>query len=152
MARGFSRSDGPCGLSTPARSAVGSTCWWATSCGRSRPPASPCGRGSTFCRCSRARSSCTRPSDPAPGVELPVDARRPRALPCALTPKDDGTLRRGPGRCPSSTCISTHSRSEEHTSELQSQSNLVCRLLLEKKKTITNLHNHNKKKKKIKVK
>src|SRR2546427_5009554 len=28
-------------------------------------------------------------------------------------------------------------RSEEHTSELQSQSNLVCRLLLEKKKTIS---------------
>src|SRR2546430_7661268 len=27
-------------------------------------------------------------------------------------------------------------RSEEHTSELQSQSNLVCRLLLEKKKTV----------------
>src|SRR3989475_12374814 len=27
-----------------------------------------------------------------------------------------------------------HFRSEEHTSELQSQSNLVCRLLLEKKK------------------
>src|SRR2546430_11224856 len=34
-------------------------------------------------------------------------------------------------------------RSEEHTSELQSQSNLVCRLLLEKKKnttTETDLH------------
>src|SRR2546430_10052415 len=29
----------------------------------------------------------------------------------------------------------SRSRSEEHTSELQSQSNLVCRLLLEKKKT-----------------
>src|SRR2546427_7869765 len=29
---------------------------------------------------------------------------------------------------------SLQSRSEEHTSELQSQSNLVCRLLLEKKK------------------
>src|SRR2546430_7686864 len=28
----------------------------------------------------------------------------------------------------------TNGRSEEHTSELQSQSNLVCRLLLEKKK------------------
>src|SRR5438270_10271078 len=28
-------------------------------------------------------------------------------------------------------------RSEEHTSELQSQSNIVCRLLLEKKKTKT---------------
>src|SRR5205085_3830658 len=29
--------------------------------------------------------------------------------------------------------ILSHRRSEEHTSELQSQSNLVCRLLLEKK-------------------
>src|SRR5438270_5285751 len=38
-------------------------------------------------------------------------------------------------------------RSEEHTSELQSQSNLVCRLLLEKKKKTqlihTNHKNHN---------
>src|SRR2546430_13674984 len=33
----------------------------------------------------------------------------------------------------------TGDRSEEHTSELQSQSNLVCRLLLEKK-TITAAH------------
>src|SRR2546430_8137398 len=31
-------------------------------------------------------------------------------------------------------------RSEEHTSELQSQSNLVCRLLLEKKKLQTTSH------------
>src|SRR2546430_4786863 len=31
----------------------------------------------------------------------------------------------------------TRRRSEEHTSELQSQSNLVCRLLLEKKKNRT---------------
>src|SRR3989475_1944728 len=31
-------------------------------------------------------------------------------------------------------------RSEEHTSELQSQSNLVCRLLLEKKKMHTISH------------
>src|SRR2546430_12465019 len=30
-------------------------------------------------------------------------------------------------------------RSEEHTSELQSQSNLVCRLLLEKKKQIVQI-------------
>src|SRR5205085_11594776 len=37
---------------------------------------------------------------------------------------------------PTSTEADFHSgvRSEEHTSELQSQSNLVCRLLLEKKK------------------
>src|SRR2546430_13427674 len=33
--------------------------------------------------------------------------------------------------------VQQRSRSEEHTSELQSQSNLVCRLLLEKKKTTT---------------
>src|SRR5688572_31089282 len=32
-------------------------------------------------------------------------------------------------------CVPFRIRSEEHTSELQSQSNLVCRLLLEKKKT-----------------
>src|SRR2546430_3454055 len=32
------------------------------------------------------------------------------------------------------------SRSEEHTSELQSQSNLVCRLLLEKKKLPSGAH------------
>src|SRR2546427_5001567 len=33
-------------------------------------------------------------------------------------------------------------RSEEHTSELQSQSNLVCRLLLEKKKKATARSRH----------
>src|SRR5256886_2215766 len=33
------------------------------------------------------------------------------------------------------TSIAASARSDEHTSELQSQSNLVCRLLLEKKKT-----------------
>src|SRR2546427_1305612 len=36
-----------------------------------------------------------------------------------------------------STRITPQRRSEEHTSELQSQSNLVCRLLLEKKKPVT---------------
>src|SRR5688572_32735521 len=35
-------------------------------------------------------------------------------------------------------------RSEEHTSELQSQSNLVCRLLLEKKKKNSKKFNSNK--------
>src|SRR5205809_1479518 len=33
-------------------------------------------------------------------------------------------------------------RSEEHTSELQSRLHLVCRLLLEKKKTREQVHNH----------
>src|SRR5206468_7547956 len=34
----------------------------------------------------------------------------------------------------SATAVTPSSRSEEHTSELQSRSDLVCRLLLEKKK------------------
>src|SRR5260370_16220599 len=42
-------------------------------------------------------------------------------------------------RCCASTC---RRRSEEHTSELQSHLNLVCRLLLEKKKVITLSHTY----------
>src|SRR2546430_9075270 len=37
--------------------------------------------------------------------------------------------------------LAIRNRSEEHTSELQSQSNLVCRLLLEKKKKKNNRQN-----------
>src|SRR2546426_10545080 len=37
--------------------------------------------------------------------------------------------------------IDTPGRSEEHTSELQSPCNLVCRLLLEKKKKYSTKHN-----------
>src|SRR2546430_6015331 len=48
---------------------------------------------------------------------------REKALPSSMT------TRQRP-----ETTSPTCSRSEEHTSELQSQSNLVCRLLLEKKK------------------
>src|SRR2546430_10873782 len=44
------------------------------------------------------------------------------------------------GRRQSKCSAARRARSEEHTSELQSQSNLVCRLLLEKKKhTISRL-------------
>src|SRR2546430_9953321 len=47
----------------------------------------------------------------------------------------DAAPRRRCTRCPRCPGAPTDSpRSEEHTSELQSQSNLVCRLLLEKKK------------------
>src|SRR5260221_8763084 len=38
-----------------------------------------------------------------------------------------------PPASPSPSCLSRKERSEEHTSELQSHSDLVCRLLLEKK-------------------
>src|SRR5688572_31445279 len=43
----------------------------------------------------------------------------------------EGTIRKIPSQ---HRCLRRVPRSEEHTSELQSQSNLVCRLLLEKKK------------------
>src|SRR5476649_3096467 len=43
-------------------------------------------------------------------------------------------------------------RSEEHTSELQSHSDLVCRLLLEKKKKIKKYSKRKKKKKNIEKK
>src|SRR2546430_7493005 len=51
------------------------------------------------------------------------------------------------GRSPRTRGGPAAARSEEHTSELQSQSNLVCRLLLEKKKKrsdldLINYHTH----------
>src|SRR5438034_8347353 len=68
---------------------------------------------------------------------------------CSWTLKDMGSFpRKSPRRSttpfmpscsPNSTAEGrrhrSYSRSEEHTSELQSHSDLVCRLLLEKKKT-----------------
>src|SRR5205085_8965269 len=41
--------------------------------------------------------------------------------------------------------INAYERSEEHTSELQSQSNLVCRLLLEKKNNKRKIRRHKRK-------
>src|SRR5690606_41251371 len=71
-------------------------------------------------------------SDPAPTPTPPLPARPPRS-----------PVRRWPGRSaawpwPGRPCCSCSARarrrkSEEHTSELQSRENLVCRLLLEKK-------------------
>src|SRR5262252_1693866 len=50
--------------------------------------------------------------------------------------------------CPAGARVgSTTPRSEEHTSELQSHSDLVCRLLLEKKKKQKKKHQEPKKKK-----
>src|SRR2546430_4095235 len=55
----------------------------------------------------------------ASGSAVPAMSQAPREYPDAAVVTRDQLL-----------------RSEEHTSELQSQSNLVCRLLLEKKKKI----------------
>src|SRR5690606_40788212 len=84
------------------------------STGRGRPawpppaPASPTGR-------PRDRSrTCRRRRRPATCARAATRAVRARPRPAACPPP----------------------RSEEHTSELQSRENLVCRLLLEKKKNL----------------
>src|SRR2546427_9583888 len=102
---------------------------------------------------STARASFQAPSSPSPAAPAaPADAAATAALPWprrAFSPRlwrswleKAEKLRRTRGRIwvnwVSPSCASQAStapqRSEEHTSELQSQSNLVCRLLLEKKK------------------
>src|SRR2546430_9441717 len=73
------------------------------------------------------------------GGALPRRARRTAATPAAkarhVSPRRGGVGRRcaAAAACGESGIEPSSSRSEEHTSELQSQSNLVCRLLLEKK-------------------
>src|SRR2546430_14371761 len=59
-------------------------------------------------------------------------------VPTRLSTKAVMTPTRAPSHQPMAppTVAPIRARSEEHTSELQSQSNLVCRLLLEKKKNI----------------
>src|SRR6478736_10099464 len=68
------------------------------------------------------------------------------ALPISPTPAASCRSRPGAGTGRSSP------RSEEHTSELQSQSNLVCRLLLEKKKHKIQCYIQHKEQKKGKAK
>src|SRR5688572_32182017 len=58
------------------------------------------------------------------------------ALPISNMTTDPFSLMRG-AFCLQRALANDLARSEEHTSELQSQSNLVCRLLLEKKKSTT---------------
>src|SRR5688572_33240687 len=72
---------------------------------------------------------------------LPISGRLPRGPDLALR---WGSLKNSVRRCYKGIALGRacgYVRSEEHTSELQSQSNLVCRLLLEKKKK--NMIQHN---------
>src|SRR5689334_23388425 len=76
------------------------------------------------------RSSDLGPAPPAGGPPRRGTSRTtpPAAGPAARSPRSPGPPSRSPGRG------RARARSEEHTSELQSQFHLVCRLLLEKKK------------------
>src|SRR2546430_12017213 len=64
---------------------------------------------------------------------LPISSAPHRPSPTSGGSPRGSRLRRCSPPQSRTTCRTAPSRSEEHTSELQSQSNLVCRLLLEKK-------------------
>src|SRR5438132_5092449 len=67
---------------------------------------------------------------------------------CSIRNNPTGTMpvsecrRRSRKECPSPARSGATPRSEEHTSELQSHSDLVCRLLLEKKKNNNRKYTH----------
>src|SRR2546427_7382868 len=96
-------------------------------------------RGPAMRRChSRTKTKKTGTKNTASTVPLTMPPNTPVPMACwvsALAP--DASIS---GTTPSAKASEV--RSEEHTSELQSQSNLVCRLLLEKKKK--NNHGHHK--------
>src|SRR5688572_20487179 len=82
--------------------------------------------GSGRC-CIEARANA-RLSFLRAGITLRANGSPKRGLRGAICPHFGAVAAAGDGLEPGAR------RSEEHTSELQSQSNLVCRLLLEKKK------------------
>src|SRR5689334_24363393 len=80
----------------------------------------------------RSRSGYCPARSPGPG-------RSPSSWTCCLTATGQPP-ERSSALCSFSTRnLSERDRSEEHTSELQSQFHLVCRLLLEKKKKKQNI-------------
>src|SRR5947207_9995915 len=90
-----------------------------------RPP-----RSTLFPYTTLFRSSPPRPVRPRPPA---TDRRRSRS-PSPPPPESARGARPRRRSCPRRPLPHRLSRSEEHTSELQSHSDLVCRLLLEKKK------------------
>src|SRR3712207_7294872 len=85
----------------------------------------------------RSRRRCERHDAPF-GHELPLVSKRAaeRLHPEALFHRPDVER-----HCGDPASLRRQSRSEEHTSELQSRQYLVCRLLLEKKKKTDYLSN-----------
>src|SRR5256886_10346531 len=73
--------------------------------------------------------------DPKPGLQH-SSANEAYIIPDLVVEKIDGQYKvfLNDSGLPRLRISKTYQRSEEHTSELQSQSNIVCRLLLEKKK------------------
>src|SRR5262249_61586789 len=91
------------------------------------PPTSPLFPSTTLFRSATTQSLASAPSSRAISVAASCSSQR-------LTATTSGT-RRSRSRERIAAPASAWVRSEEHTSELQSLTNLVCRLLLEKKNT-----------------
>src|SRR5437763_16572333 len=81
---------------------------------------------------------CAR-ADRLAGLHIAVDDQ-PEDLPAAQVQFADRRWRRRWGHALAISELNLRSRSEEHTSELQSPMYLVCRLLLEKKNHSSNVH------------
>src|SRR5204862_6625351 len=86
-------------------------------------------------------------TDPAPTEIYTLSLHDALPISCCSTSriirKQAATRRRPYGDTPAGYCFCTSKRSEEHTSELQSRRDLVCRLLLEKKKKTTAQRDYN---------
>src|SRR2546427_4997809 len=95
-----------------------------------RPPRSTLFPYTTLFRSHGAADPVGGPAQGAPPRARGPGERRPRGR----GPGRGGGRARRPNGRGARARVCAPPRSEEHTSELQSQSNLVCRLLLEKKK------------------
>src|SRR2546421_5872237 len=98
-----------------------------------RPPRSTLFPYTTLFRSEPARGN-TRPAVCAGGSCRAIIERRGRGVKETVTILLDERSRARPQFAPLRVASGRCARSEEHTSELQSRSDLVCRLLLEKKK------------------
>src|SRR2546427_6920628 len=94
-----------------------------------RPPRSTLFPYTTLFRSRRGSEAALRRAERLSPIGGPQDPDRVVHLPPRLLPELQPD-------------VVSSDRSEEHTSELQSQSNLVCRLLLEKKNNVNYTARH----------
>src|SRR5262249_61879113 len=97
------------------------------------PPIPPPFPYTTLFRSLRQRVELVQEKDAWPGVH--VIKQEPQIFRCASQKRRDERIHPRRNKCEPELGGNVLCRSEEHTSELQSLTNLVCRLLLEKKKS-----------------
>src|SRR5690242_21476586 len=97
---------------------------------------------SRSCRRARRSPSTAGASSSSPtstAAPPPDSSRRPMSAPSDHPPLGTVIVTGGSSGLGAAVAEAVEQRSEEHTSELQSHVNLVCRLLLEKKKKTTKI-------------